>query len=281
MKQVKKMGVPVILFTAALFAAGCGEQNNQETETLRAQNQTLRQELVDREQSVSDFMGTFNEIEDNLLTIQNKERKIVAGEISGGNVKQRISAEIEDINRLLRHNKQLVASLEEKMKQSGSRITAFEKSIERLNAVIQSKDVEIAMLNEQLQTYNYRVEVLARSGDSLRAEIMAKANTIEQKDNELNEVYYVVGTKRELIKAGVLNRKGEFSGRPGLKLNYTTSAFKPADARELEQISLSGKRAKVLTGHPTGSFELANQKLVIKDADDFWKANNYCVVQVN
>lgn len=280
MKKIT-LGIPAILFAAALFTTSCGEQKNQEAELLRAENQSLKQELAQKDESVSDFMETFNEIEENLLSIQNKQRKITSGEISGGNVKQRIKNEIDEINKLLIENKELVASLQAKVKRSNGKMAEFEKTIARLNESILSKDAEIASLNDQLVAYNYRVEALSRSSDSLRADIAYKANTIVEKDNELNQVYYVVGTKKELMRAGVLDRKGNFSGRPGLKVNYATSAFRPADARQLSEINLNGKKPKVLTGHPTGSFEVTNQKLVIKDAGDFWKANNYCVVQVN
>lgn len=268
------------MLAATLFTAGCGPQKNEEAELLRAENQSLKQELVDKDQSVNEFMETFNEIEDNLLTIQNKEHKITSGELSGGDMKKRIKAEIDDINKLLTENKELIASLQGKVKRSNGKMADFEKTIARLNESIASKDLEIASLNEQLMAYNYRVEALNRSTDSLRSDIVAKATTIEQKDNQLNEVYYVVGTKKQLIKAGVLDRKGQFSGR-GLKLNYATSAFKPADARQLSEIGLTGKKPKVLTGHPSGSFEVSNEKLVIKDAGDFWRAGNFCVVQVN
>lgn len=281
MRKMTALGVPAVLLAATLFTAGCGNQKSEEADLLRAENQSLKQELVQKDQSVSDFMDTFNEIEENLLTIQQKERKITAGEITGGNVKQRIKAEIDDINKLLIENKELVASLQSKIKRSNGKMAEFEKTIARLNESIMAKDAEIASLNNQLVAYNYRVEALTHSSDSLRADIVAKATTIEQKDNELNQVYYVVGTKKELMKAGVLDRKGEFSGRQGLKVNYTTTAFHPADARQLSEINLDGKKAKVLTGHPKNSFEVTNQKLVIKDAGDFWKANNYCVVQVN
>jgi DNA repair exonuclease SbcCD ATPase subunit len=274
-------GIPAAMLAAALFTAGCGESRNEEAEILRTENQSLKQELVQKDQSVSEFMETFNEIEENLLTIQNKERKITSGEISGGDVKNRIKAEIDDINKLLIENKELVASLQGKIKRSNGKMADFEKTIARLNESIMAKDAEILSLNDQLVAYNYKVEALSRSSDSLRSDIVAKATTIEQKDNQLNQVYYVVGTKKQLIKAGILDRKGDFSGRPGLKVNYATKAFQPADARQLAEIDLNGKRPKVLTGHPKGSFEVTNQKLVIKDAGDFWKANNYCVVQVN
>lgn len=281
MRKMTAFGIPAAMLAATLFTAGCGEQKNEEAELLRAENQSLKQELVQKDQSVSDFMETFNEIEQNLLTIQNKERKITSGEISGGDVKKRIQAEIDDINKLLTENKELVASLQAKVKKSNGKMAEFEKTIARLNESIVAKDAEIASLNEQLQAYNYRVAALTFSTDSLRSDVAAKAMTIEQKDNELNQVYYVVGTKKELMKAGVLDRKGNFSGRPGLKVNYTTTAFHPADARQLSEIDLNAKKAKVLTGHPSGSFEVKNDKLVIKDAGDFWKANNYLVVQVN
>lgn len=280
MKRITSLGIPAAMFAATLFTAGCGPQKNEEAELLRAENQSLKQELVEKDQSVNDFMETFNEIEDNLLTIQSKEHQITSGELSGGDMKKRIKAEIDDINKLLTENKELIASLQKKVKNSNGKMADFEKTIARLNESITAKDMEIASLNEQLVAYNYQVAALNRSSDSLRTDIVAKASTIEQKDNELNQVYYVVGTKKQLIQAGVLDRKGSFSGK-GLKLNYATSAFQPADARQLSEISLSGKKAKVLTGHPSNSFEVSNEKLVIKDAGNFWRAGNFCVVQVN
>lgn len=275
-----------VLLSAALFLGSCGGGNNEELEKLKQENAELQKNLGERDESVNEFMRSFNEIEENLQAIQQKERAINSGEVknsaeTSGDAKTRIENEIQSINELMEKNKNQLSDLQKKLKKSNMKIGEFEKTIARLQQSISEKDAEITALNEKLVALNYQVEGLNRSVDSLNTDAAAKAETIVQKDNQMNEVYYAVGTKKELTTNGVLTKSGTFSGGgSGKKLDFNSNYFTKIDARSTSEISINAKKAKLLSSHPAASYELTGSKLVIKDANTFWKASKYCVIEV-
>ena len=87
-------------FLSATLFLGCGPKGgSEELEQLKAENQSLKKDLEQRDEDVNDFMKSFNEREQNLLSVQQKERSLEAQNVEtsaelGGDVKTRIEAEI-------------------------------------------------------------------------------------------------------------------------------------------------------------------------------------------
>jgi DNA repair exonuclease SbcCD ATPase subunit len=284
--MIRKHLSVIVLLSAGIFLSSCGGGSNEEMEKLKAENEVLKKDLTERDESVNDFMKSFNEIEENLLAVQQKERALNSGEVKnsaelGGDAKTRIEAEIQSINELMEKNKTQLSDLQKKLKKSNFKIGEFEKTIERLNQSIDEKNAEITALNEKLIALNYQVEGLNRNLDSLNTDTKVKSEQLTEKDNQLNEVYYAVGTKKELTSNGVLSNAGTFSGvKSGKKLDFNSSYFTKIDSRQTSEISINAKKAKLLSSHPSASYELTGAKLVIKDAAAFWKASKYCVIEV-
>jgi len=283
--MIRKHLSVIVLLSAGMFLASCGG-NNEEMEKLKAENEVLKKDLTERDESVNDFMKSFNEIEENLLAVQQKERALNSGEVKnsaelGGDAKTRIEAEIQSINELMEKNKTQLSDLQKKLKKSNFKIGEFEKTIERLNQSIDEKNAEITALNEKLIALNYQVEGLNRNLDSLNTDTKVKSEQLTEKDNQLSEVYYAVGTKKELVSNGVLSNAGTFSGpKGGKKLDFNSNYFTKIDSRQTSEISINAKKSKLLSSHPAASYELTGAKLVIKDAASFWKASKYCVIEV-
>jgi len=282
-----RTSLSVAVFFASVFLLGsCGSGNDEALNQLKSENELLKKDLSERDETVNEFMRSFNEIENNLLTIQKKERNLNASNVEnsaelGGDAKTRIELEIQSINELMEKNKNQISQLEKKLKKSNFKIAEFEKTIERLNQSIADKDAEIVALNEKLIALNYQVEGLKETVENLTAESDAKSQTITEKETQLNEAYYAVGTKKELIANGVLSKAGDFSGGgTGKKLDFNSKYFSKIDIRNTKEITIGANKTKMLSSHPVQSFELTGNKLIIKDADAFWKASKYCVVEV-
>lgn len=282
-----RTSLSVAVFFVSVFLLGsCGSGNDEALNQLKSENELLKKDLSERDETVNEFMRSFNEIENNLLTIQKKERNLNASNVEnsaelGGDAKTRIELEIQSINELMEKNKNQISQLEKKLKKSNFKIAEFEKTIERLNQSIADKDAEIVALNEKLIALNYQVEGLKETVENLTAESDAKSQTITEKETQLNEAYYAVGTKKELIANGVLSKAGDFSGGgTGKKLDFNSKYFSKIDIRNTKEITIGANKTKMLSSHPVQSFELTGNKLIIKDADAFWKASKYCVVEV-
>ena len=99
------------------------------------------------------------------------------------------------------------------------------------------------------------------------------------------EVYYVIGTKKELVANGLLTGGGLFSKK---KVDYSAvvkGKFKQADKRNMTSLNIGGKSPKVLSGMPVGSYTIQqNSKtsytLKIIDADKFWSISKFLIIEV-
>ena len=101
--------------------------------------------------------------------------------------------------------------------------------------------------------------------------------------NQLNECYYVVGSKKELkqhkiIETGFLRHTKVMEG------DFATNYFTKADKRTLSVIPLHNSKAQVLSKHPAGSYTITDEGgqkvLKILNPTRFWELSNYLVVKV-
>jgi len=282
-----------IYFTIAIyFSCGGGET---EKDQKQAVIDSLTNVLEQKDNTVNEFLKSFNEIEDHLLTIQNKQRNIESGTLTSGesnlDVKARIEEEIRSINEAMTESRNKMAELQSRLKKSNLKIVELEKLITRLNGTLAEKDSEIARLNEKLIAMNYKVEGLTQEVSSLRSEKESISKELEQKTrqaeevtSELNTAYFAIGTKKELQQKGILSKDGSFTGpKRGRQLGiaFNEKSFTKIDIRQTKELILNSKKARLLSFHPNGSFTLSSDKLSITNPEEFWKASRYCVVEVS
>ena len=103
--------------------------------------------------------------------------------------------------------------------------------------------------------------------------------------DELNTCYYAIGSKKELqdnniIKTGFLRKTKIMQG------DYEMSYFTAVDKRNLTQLPLHSKKAKVMTNQPADSYRIQDgnggmKVLVITNPTKFWNASNFLVIQID
>ena len=150
-----------------------------------------------------------------------------------------------------------------------------------MSTQMETKDAEIVALQTELQKLQLNITDLnqdlmaAQERTEEQARLLEeKTGTIDQQTSALNTAYYVFGTAKELIGRTLKFRK-----------DFNPDLFTKINIREVDEISLNSKKAKVVTTHPASSYELIGddmvEKLVITDADRFWETNKYLVIVVN
>ena len=100
--------------------------------------------------------------------------------------------------------------------------------------------------------------------------------------------FYCVGTQKELRDNNILTKEGGVIGIGTVnKLNtadLNKDYFKEIDITKVTVIAVDAKKAKVITAHPAGSYELVGKdhvdNLTIKDTAAFWSLSKYLVVVV-
>lgn len=194
------------------LAFGCGG-NKQEgvlsaEDSLRAVSGGQHVRIQAQDSSLQAFIRGFNEIQDNLDIIKEKEKIVTASSKDSETRKtkeEQIVADIQSIYDIMNRNKQRLASMKTKLKDSNKKNAELEKFITRLTAEIESKDAQIGDLKTQLEQLNVAMT-------NLNVNYQEVTQESEVKTKKLNTAFYAFGTSKELIKNGVLTKEGGFIG---------------------------------------------------------------------
>jgi hypothetical protein len=286
-KQVMKK---ILILVACLLPLAWSCNNNggkgPDGKSLDPKDQQIEQlqaQLKTKDSTVNDMFSFVNEVEDNLNVIEASQMTISASKKGNsevkGDVKETIKEHIQNINTLLEKNKELVKKLESSLRKSNMKVDAMQKTIDMLNRQIAQKDSAIADLKVQLEKLNFTVTELNGKVSDLSAQNTQKSQTIDQQAIELNTAYYVIGAKKDLKTKGVI-----VGDKVSQKVNPEN--YVKVDIRYFSELKLSVKKAKLLSTHPEGSYEMIMNgkmidKLSIKNAKSFWSISKFLVIQTD
>lgn len=280
----------IALAAAGTLFASC---NTAELKQLNDEKQRLVNEANAKDSTINSLLESFNDIENNLAVIKEKENVIEVKTKQNGEFKedtrQKIQQDIQVINDLMAQNKAKISELNSRVKNSGVKISALEKMIDSFKRQVEEKETEIAGLKEQLVSLNFTVSSLNSTVDTLTRQNQEKSTVINTKVNELNTAYYIIDSPRGLKDKGVVTKEGGFIGIGRVKklsTKFPPEQFTKIDIRNTNSFELGGHSAKFITTHPAGSYKFEpNEKnasrLVITDAEKFWEASKYMVVQID
>lgn len=279
-----------LLFVAvgcALTLASCN--NVQKENELTAKNDSLQQVINSKNAEIDDIVGTMNLIQEGFDRINEAEGRITVdnSSIENKDKRQVLVENMEFIEQKLAENRNLIAQLQEKLRQSNVGGEKLQKMVnnlqtqldnqtlrvQELEAILAEKDIVIAQKSDTIGQLGSQVSVLTD-------ENKAQSQTIDKQDEELHTAWYVFGTKSELKEQNILK-----SGDVLQSSDFNKSYFTQIDIRQTKEIKLYSKSASLLTSHPAGSYTLEkdNNKeyvLEITDADKFWSVSKYLVIQV-
>jgi len=289
MKRVKMMGsvlfLPLLIVTLSLsscsFKSKAYKEMEQEKDSLLLEEQKKTAEVNQMLSVVNLIEDNFEQIKqaENYVTFQADQQEIAQDSLG------RIVNDIEIIRRTLVENKSQIASLKNQLMSNRKASGEMKRLVARLTAEVEKHVKTITSLQEQLAFKNVRIQQLDElvitlndSISTLQENVSGKEVQLSKKDEQLNKVWFVFGTKKELREQEIYTRNGLME--EGFNKDY----FLEADARTLTDIPLYSKKAKLLTNHPTSSyqFERVNDNLVLRitDAKKFWEISRYLVIQV-
>ncbi|MDO9511264.1 MAG: hypothetical protein Q7J34_05875 [Bacteroidales bacterium] len=274
----------------ALFLISC-KSKQKEIDRLQLKTDSLMAITQLKDESVLDFIVSFNSIQSNLDSIKAVENIISINTQPGSEMNQsdqdRINDDIKSIHQLLIKNKRMVSDLRKKLRNSDNKNAALVKMIATLEAQIESKNKEIENLHLGLSKLNIKVESLNLKIEDLEVANQGQTKVIEGKISEMNTAWYAIGTKKELTDNKIIAKEGGVLGiGRTLKLNkdFDREYFTRIDITTLKYLSLMSKKANIISSHPGNSYRLSGEKksdtLFIENYKDFWAASKYLVIVV-
>lgn len=292
---MKKTAIITVIAAAILTACNGGKLRDAE-----AQNEQLKGDLRETLATQDSLLVLVNDISEGMSQIKDLEKIIstpgTLGESSSR--KEQIKNDMIAIQQALQERRQRLEELERKLAENGGESSTLKRTISNLKAQIAEQQTEIATLTNQLASANIKIEELSAqvtsldaANDSLnvglneeRAQKQAAEEAAVAAANELNTVYFAIGTSKELkekkiLESGFLRKtkvmKGDFD------MNYFTSA----DRRTLTEIPTHSKKAKIMTSQPKDSYTIVDQngqKVVkITNPEKFWQLSNFLVIEVD
>lgn len=205
--------------------------------------------------------------------------------------KDDIIRKVQGLDQVLNANQKKLDNIYSKMKSNKVKNNELEKMIQAMQASIASRETEISDLMKMLQDKDLEIQDIKVRVDSMRKDNIMLTEEMLQMDEKMHEVHYVVGELKELKEKGIVTKEGGILGVGGTKKmdlsQLDDTQFTHIDERELTNIPLYSKKAKLITNHPDGSYEFKKNEndeivsLEIKDRKKFWAVSDYLVIEVS
>lgn len=269
-----------------LFACNNKKEQMEQAQlkSMNAEDSTLNVRTRAQDSTITAYIKSMNDIEDNLDSIKAKAHIMKIGETTEGmDKKGMIITDMKYIGNLMIKNREQLAMMRKRLAESGNKNVELQKMINHLTEELNEKDSEIAGLQSQLAETNANLKsVMQKFDDSMQVIARQNATISEQ-----NMIYYAIGTMKELKNKGVIMKEGGVLGVGGteqLKPNTNIAYFTSADYHTIHALPLYSKFDKIITNHPTGSYKVSGNEqsdsLIITDQKLFWSQSKYLVVVV-
>ncbi|MDR0370759.1 MAG: hypothetical protein LBH80_02745 [Prevotellaceae bacterium] len=282
-------------FLVPLFVVSCGPKTA-DYETLKSENDSLRNIKTELETEVNDYFWVMNQIRESIDEVKNAEN-IISMQSSGQefdkNNYTRLKDDVTHIITVLKDNKQELDNLKSRLGSSSLKLGELEKTIKSLTLSLEKETKKVLQLQTLLAEKNSEVETLNSTVRKMGQEIKDLTSINEERGKKLNEqeqsiysAWYVLGTKKELRDQKILTKDGLFGKQEVLQSqDFNKDYFVRIDSRQVRTIELLSKRAKVLTTHPENSYSLEKTDgqyvLRINNPEQFWSISKYLVVNVD
>jgi len=211
-----------------------------------------------------------------------------------GTMHDKVLSRIATLRASVERTKGRIEELDARLKKGGVKIAGLERMIGKLRRSVSDREEQIAMLNNKVESLHTQVaglanEVVERQQDlnTKRLELEIKQDALTDKQRELATIFYTMGTKKELKRAGVVVAEGGVLGvgktlKPSGTFNMT--AFTPMNTDQETVIAIPAHSVKVLSPQSVSSYVLHitgkdTMELRITNPNEFRKVRHLVILK--
>ncbi|HVT37812.1 MAG TPA: hypothetical protein VHE78_02085 [Gemmatimonadaceae bacterium] len=226
--------------------------------------------------------GKAGEMESNLTPAQQREA-----------IKAKVKELTERMNESesrLQASRKRVADLTSNNTALSKQLAAYDSTIAAFKTIIDNQKAEIASLTTQMNALQTENVTLKKEKADLTTEKVQLASEKQALTTERNTVYYVIGTRDDLLKKKIIDQSGGWLGLG--KTQVPARDMNPADFTAADKTALSeipfpkgDKTYRIITRQDVSALETAPDKsgrikggLKIKDPEKFWTASKFLIV---
>ena len=286
---MKKLFYSALVAGATLMLASCSGVTKEQYQAATNTNDSLMMVALQQGNEIYDLQTTLQSVTDQLDQIN--------GQISMSNgedknlVAQRESL-MQKLNLVQKTIAEKQAALEELQKKYSSQLGAnkeLKKTIDRLQNEVAGYQSEIKSYQGQIEVKNKQIADLSDDLNATIDELDAtqtksefQQSVIDTQDKMLNTGFFIVADKKTLKAKGIA--EGGLLTKKRLSTDgFSTDGFTEVDIREFSELLIDDKSPKILSSHPSASYELVKNAdktctLVVKDQAAFWNNSKFLVI---
>ena len=281
MKATTAIIVAVLAILTIVFAVLWINANGKSKDIMKS-NEELKKLYETSTSTINEIQSSLESLEQD-LSGQLFTQKEIPG-TSPEERRNRIISSIANMRDQIEADKKKIATLEKQLATSKSQLKGVQEIVNKLKASISEKEQIMDELQERLGILNETLETERRtSAEEIQKREMTiteKEQQITQQSIEANTIYYVYGTRKELMSNGIMDRKGGLLGIgkvSTVRQNIPIEQFTSMNLLETQQISFPAtkKGYSILTNHPATSYKVEKEGdqniLTILDATNFRK----------
>lgn len=289
---MKKILVP-ILAAIAVVSLGVAYSYNQKLAQSRADYAMLQAEEQATNarygaaiEEVASIQQSLNEIDLGEQGTQALQSELAQEKRLSEDRGEQTMARIAEIKAGVERANERIRELDEKVKAGDIKVAGMEKLISGLRRSVSEKEEQITLLVARVDELQTQVVGLETEVAFMDVELQQKSASLEESRRELGTVYYVVGTKKELSNAGIIESKGGILGigktvKP--TGHFDDRQFTALDTDFASVIPVEAEEAKVISAQPVDSYALADNgdgiELRILDPEAFRAVKHVIIVK--
>ncbi len=277
----------VIMTSCSLMGPSTKEQLQQATST----KDSLMAVVIKQQNDLSDLVATLNQTAEKLDEI-NGQIAVRTDDHNLQNQRERLLQQLENVQLQIEEKQKMLDTLQKKYngllgenKELKKSITRMQQEITGYQARIAKYETTISQQSTQISQLNSTLSSTQQSLKEVTATAKEQEAVIGNQDKALNKVYYIVAKKSALKDLGLV-KGGIFNKARLTTKGFDSSSFTQVDRRDLQELPLNSKSARILSPAPESSYELekgVDKRLTLKilDADLFWSNSQYLVVMID
>lgn len=201
-----------------------------------------------------------------------------------------ITASLNEADSRLSASRKRVSMLDSNNASLKVQIAAYDSTITSMKSIIENQKAQVLDLTAQIEALRNENTQLKASNVALTTD---KGTLIEEKDKlttEKNTVYYVIGTKEDLLKKKIIVQTGGMMGIGKVQVaarDLNPSDFTSIDRTAVANITLPNteKNYKIVTRQDVMALETQPDDkgrikggLKIRDAGQFWGSSKFLII---
>lgn len=278
-----------------LSAISCKNEKVDMNDYVRERD-SIMQENQAKTQQLDELNGVLATIATGLDSIAIQENILFTNKGRDGVMlnRQQIAENLKGMADILARQRAKIKMLQDSLanKNTSEGVERLQKVVKFLNQQLAEKDQVIQSLRADLNNSKKDITQLRASLSDMKTRVtnaekktQVLTTVLSKQDEVINECYVKIGTKKQLLAAGLL--KGGFLQKKTVSYeDVDKSKFNAVDIRKFREITLKSSNPKILTPQPSNrSFHFEENgdgtcALVITNPTLFWSVSNFLIIQL-